>query len=127
MAKKSKVTKKVKQTEEVKLKTASQSDKHYIWENSSIKSVNELSQDTGLTVGQVNDILKSTEVDHEPIVDPSEKKAKTIRRFLTKDGSVAMTPAQANLDNLVFEENLAKQNDNFTKRYGQCIERRPIG
>lgn len=108
------------------LKTASQSDKHYIWENSSIKSSSELSKDTGLTIGQVEDILKSTDVDHEPIVDPSQKKAKAIRRFLTGEGYVAMTPAQANLDNLVFEENLNKKNDDFEKRYGKCVERRPI-
>ncbi len=109
------------------LKTPSQSDKHYIWENSSIKSPSELSKDTGLTIGQVEDILKSTDVDHEPIVDPSQKKAKAVRRFLTGEGYVAMTPAQANLDNLVFEDNLNKKNDDFEKRYGKCVERRPIG
>lgn len=122
-----KKTKKVVAEEKTNdLKTVSQSDKHYIWENSSIKSLNELSKDTGLTIGQVEDILKSTDVDHEPIVDPSQKKAKAVRRFLTGEGYVAMTPAQANLDNLVFEENLNKKNDDFEKRYGKCVERRPI-
>ena len=64
-------------------KIPSQSDKHYIWENATSKTPTQLSQDTGLTEGQVNAILVSTDIDVEPVVEESEKKARLVRRFLS--------------------------------------------
>lgn len=110
-----------------KTRIASASDKHYIWEHANSKTPAELAKFTGLTELQVEAILRSTDIDYEPVIESSEQKAKQIRRFLTDKGSVLMTPAQANLDNLVFEDNLVnnKRND-FEKKYGKCVEFRPI-
>ena len=122
-------TEEVEQVQEVKntQRTASASDKHYIWEHATSKTPAELAKFTGLTEMQVDAILRSTDVDFEPVVEHSEQKAKQIRRFLAENGSVVMTPAQANLDNLVFEENLVnKKRNDFERKYGKCVEYRPI-
>lgn len=106
-------------TQNLKVPTAS--DKQYIYDNYSKKSTDELSKETGLTVGQIQKLVLSTELDEAP---SKTKKPRKLRRFDVKSpGTVTMTESMAMLGDKARENGqVLTEAERIKAKYGKDVE-----